>query len=84
MGWNFQGQALSAIECALTLATSGQMRTVAQATATTNFDVLLNDAPASLIGGIIMQIQQPGSYNYMCTRNNNFSNRSQKGVFIVT
>jgi len=82
--WNFQGTLMTSIECALTLATSGQMRTVAQATATTTFDVLLNDAPASLIGGVIMQIQQAGSYNYMCTRNNNFSNRSQKGVFIVS
>jgi len=82
--WDFSGTALTSIECALTLATSGQMRTVAQATATTNFDVLLNDAPASLIGGVVMQIQQAGSYHYMCTRNNNFSNRSQKGLFIVT
>jgi plastocyanin len=78
--WDSNGNLLSTIECALTMATSGQFRTVAQATAT--FDPLLNDAPASLIGGIVMRIQT-GEYNYMCTRNNNFSNRSQKGVLIV-
>ncbi len=26
----------------------------------------------------------PGVYNYVCTRNNNFSNRSQKGQIVVT
>ena len=25
----------------------------------------------------------PGTYHYMCTRNNNFSNRSQKGKLVV-
>jgi len=67
-------------DCALTLATSGQFRKVSEATAT--FDNLLNDAPASLIGGVVMRIQA-GQYNYMCTRNNNFSNRSQKGTLFV-
>ena len=27
----------------------------------------------------LRRITIPGVYNYMCTRNNNFSNRSQKG-----
>jgi len=74
----------SPIDCAVTLATSGQFRTVAEASAaTTNFDPLLNDAPASLIGGVVLKFNQPGEFNYMCTRNNNFSNRSQKGKLIV-
>jgi len=81
--WDFNGNAMTSIDCALTMATSGMYRTVAQATAaTTNFDPLLNTAPPSLVGGIVMKIQS-GEYNYMCTRNNNFSNRSQKGVIIV-
>jgi len=80
--YDFTGATLSSIQCALTLATSGQFRTVAQVTAT--FDNLLNNAPASLIGGIIMKVNTAGEYNYMCTRNNNFSNRSQKGVLIVS
>lgn len=28
-------------------------------------------------------MKNPGSYEYMCTRNNNFSNRDQKGVVTV-
>nr|CAB3228244.1 protein DD3-3 [Phallusia mammillata] len=30
------------------------------------------------------KVTQSGNYNYMCTRNNNFSNRSQKGKLVVT
>jgi hypothetical protein len=67
--------------CAITLATSGYFRSIASATDTLN--VLLNNAPTALIGGVVMNIEQVGQYNYMCTRNNNFSNRSQKGVIIV-
>jgi hypothetical protein len=79
-----QGTAFATwIDCAITMATSGQYRTVTAAqSATTNFDPLLNDAPPSLIGGVVMKVQA-GTYNYMCTRNNNFSNRSQKGSLIV-
>jgi len=43
--------------------------------------VLLNNAPASFPGGV-MQFKK-GTYNYMCTRNHNFSNRDQKGHLIV-
>jgi len=42
----------------------------------------LNNAPASF-AGMVVKIQQEGTYNYGCTRNNNFSNRSQKGTIIV-
>jgi hypothetical protein len=31
-----------------------------------------------------VKITRPGTYNYMCTRNNNFSNRSQKGKISVS
>ena len=30
------------------------------------------------------KVTQAGIYHYLCTRNNNFSNRSQKGRIIVT
>jgi len=30
------------------------------------------------------KVTRSGTYHYMCTRNNNFSNRSQKGKLIVT
>jgi len=42
---------------------------------------LLNDAPASFPGAV-MQFKR-GTYNYMNTRNHNFSNRDQKGHLIV-
>lgn len=42
-----------------------------------DFDVLLNNAPASFPG--FLAKFSTGSYNYMCTRNNNFSNRNQQG-----
>ena len=29
------------------------------------------------------QVMQSGTYHYMCTRNNNFSNRDQKGRVVV-
>lgn len=42
----------------------------------------LNNAPASY-PGVLLKFRQ-GTYYYMCTRNNNFTNRSQKGVLIVS
>lgn len=42
----------------------------------------LNAASASFNGGAI-QMNQVGTYNYMSTRNNSFSNRSQKAVIYV-
>ncbi|GAB1599263.1 protein DD3-3-like [Argonauta hians] len=47
----------------------------------TKMNNVLNNAPASY-AGVLLRIKK-GVYNYMCTRNNNFTNRSQKGVIIV-
>lgn len=47
----------------------------------TGLNVLLNNAPASYPGGLFRF--KKGRYNYMCTRNHNFSNRDQKGHLIV-
>jgi hypothetical protein len=41
----------------------------------------LNNAPASFHGNIVKF--QTGQYYYMCTRNNNFSNRAQKGNLLI-
>jgi len=68
-------------DCAVTLATSGYGRTTNDDF--TDMSNQLNNAPASLIGGIIMKTNT-GSYNYMSSRNNNFSNRGQKGWLVVT
>jgi len=73
-------------DCALWLATSGFFRTTTAVpgfTATDVLSVTLDNAPPSLIGGVLIQAVVPGSYNYISTRNNNFSNRSQKGTIVV-
>ena len=44
-------------------------------------NTLLDNAPASYVGGIFRFAR--GTYNYMCTRNHNFSNRDQKGHLVV-
>jgi plastocyanin len=79
--------ALTAIDdtnCAVIMATSGQYRTADDAAAdAANFDGKLNNAPASLVGGIFVQLNAKGTWSYMSSRNNNFSNRSQKGVIYV-
>ena len=64
----------------LSMASSGYYNsvTLCQASPTkTKLDALLNIAPASYPG--IMLKFAPGTYHYMCTRNNNFTNRNQKG-----
>jgi hypothetical protein len=71
------------LNCALTLATSGHILHIGEAAGTT-FDPLLNTAPASLIGGIVVRPLTSGrTYNYINTRNNNFSNRAQKGAITI-
>jgi len=75
-------------DCSLIMATSGQYRNMNQvSTSATNFDPLLNDAPPSLVGGMVFKFKSSAvgmTFNYMCTRNNNFSNRSQKGTLTIT
>jgi len=80
---NFNGESLGNWQtCALIMATSGQFRTWDEVDED-EWNVTLDTAPASLVGGVIMQFQKTGEYNYIGSRNNNFSNRSQKGVLIV-
>merc|ERR1712168_1046166 len=43
----------------------------------------LDRAPAYVNVGPV-QVNTCGTFNYLCTRNNNFSNRSQKGKVIVS
>ena len=42
----------------------------------------LDNAPASY-PGMLLQFTQKECYHYMCTRNNNFTNRSQKGTLCI-
>ena len=43
----------------------------------------LNNAPASFHGNLV-RFKKEGTYHYMCTRNNAFSNRAQKADITVT
>lgn len=43
----------------------------------------LNASSASLSGVLIKFTRSGSVFNYMCSRNNNFSNRSQKGKIVV-
>jgi hypothetical protein len=43
---------------------------------------LLNDVSPTFRGPLI-KLTETGTVHYMCTRNNNFSNRSQKGSITV-
>jgi hypothetical protein len=43
----------------------------------------LNDPKRAYFDGGVVQMKQAGTYYYMSSRNNNFSNRSQKGTITV-
>lgn len=43
---------------------------------------LLNNAPASFRGALV-RFREPAVYHYICSRNNNFTNRSQKGTITI-
>lgn len=48
----------------------------------TQMDNLLNNAPASF-SGMVVKMTTSGNHSYTCTRNNAFTNRSQKGTIVV-
>jgi len=48
----------------------------------TQLNNLLNNAPASF-AGMVVKFKTKRTYHYMCTRNNNFTNRSHKGTIKV-
>ena len=46
---------------------------------------LLNNASPSFEGAVVrFPVSARKSYSYICSRNNNFTNRSQKGMLTVT
>jgi len=85
--YTYDAVVLPWLDCSLVLATSGQLRSPADVAATTaDMDPLLNDAPASLVGGVLFYLNPSASgksFAYMSTRNNWFSHRSQKGLITV-
>jgi len=70
---------------ALSMATSGYYQCKEAEECNAPFDNSLNDqlnnAPASYHGNIF--VPSAGEHHYKCMRNNNFSNRSQKGTILV-
>ena len=79
---------LSSEDFAITFASSGYYLCMKSATcgATSlerkaKMNSLLNNAPASF-GGMLVEFAK-GMYHYICSRNNNFTNRSQKGTIEV-
>ena len=75
----------AAFNMALSMATSGyyQCETGEECEEAydNSLDQVLNNAPASYHGNVF--IPSTGEYHYKCTRNDNFSNRSQKGTIMV-
>lgn len=81
-------------DLAVDMATSGYYRCIKEADCSganvknfavdksgrTKLQAQLNNAPVSF-EGVVVRLA-PGTYHYMCTRNNNFSNRSQKGTIV--
>ena len=77
-------ETISNTTCALILATSGHFTTLDLSdTHAGTWSNQMNTSPPSLINGIIMEMKKQGTYPFICTRNNNFTNRSQKGVIVV-
>ncbi|XP_067928510.1 protein DD3-3-like [Watersipora subatra] len=82
------GNSLSAEDLAVSMSSAGYFKCVSAATCGQNslerkaaINNLLDNAPASYEAPLIKL--KAGTYYYMCTRNNNFSNRSQKGSVVV-
>ncbi|XP_072175305.1 protein DD3-3-like [Diadema setosum] len=86
--WTYMNRNPTAEDLAINMASSGYYECKAQATcggesvqAKNQLNNLLNNASPSYEGALI---QFPtGTHHYMSTRNNNFSNRSQKGMLKV-
>jgi len=71
------------IDIAVNLASSGFFKGLSEAqNARTALNPLLNNARASF-EGLLLKFKKEGKYSYTCTRNNNFTNRSQKGTLVV-
>ena len=80
---NFAGGSKAFKDVEASLTSSGYYET-ASAISTTRrkLDDELNNASPSF-AGILMSWTSPDTFYYMCSRNNNFTNRSQKGRLII-
>ncbi|PAA56940.1 hypothetical protein BOX15_Mlig012640g1, partial [Macrostomum lignano] len=88
--WHGQLDGLAPRDFGLALASAGYYRCFAKAAcgadseeAKTPLDPELNAAPASF-PGLLIRLDRAGQFKFICTRNNNFSNRSHKWLLTVT
>ena len=82
--WSSDKETKTKEDLILSMASSGYYNSMTLCKASPQkaaFNDLLNNAPASYRGMLLRF--SPGTYYYMCTRNNNFSNRNQKGRLVV-
>lgn len=80
---NFVGGSKKYADVEAGLASSGYYTTAAEKYWTRiKLDDELNNASPSFTG-VVLRLSQKGTYYAMCTRNNNFTNRSQKVRLIV-
>lgn len=81
--WIFsEANSVSAKDLAVAMSSAGYYKSETEAKNKAKMNELLNNAPASFEGAVLKF--NAGRYRYMSTRNNNFSNRSQKGSIIVS
>ena len=87
--WSKSASAMRPIDVGEAFATAGNFQCIAGCAYSANtlnglygaIDPLLNTVSPSFQGMVLKYA--PGDYDYLCTRNNNFSNRSQKGQLMV-
>ena len=82
--WSSDPATKTSQDLTISMASSGYYSGMAlckSSPAKTALNAQLNNAPASYRGMVLKF--KAGTYYYMCTRNNNFSNRSQKGRLFV-
>ena len=77
-------------DIALYMSSSGYYMCAKSSSCTNSYEINnlldnnLNNAPASLSGVLLKFKTSNKFYYYMCSRNNNFSNRSQKGSIYIS
>ncbi len=79
--WSSNDETKTQQDLVLSMASSGYYSSVSQYKQKEALNNELNNAPASYRGMLLKFA--PSCYYYMCTRNNNFSNRNQKGRLLV-
>lgn len=81
--WCLNGQVIPPSDAKIVAASGGYYSSEASIAGKTQLNVLLNNAPASFRQGMCCCAKKEGVYNFISTRNNNFSNRSQKLHIVV-